>query len=308
MKRLLLTLYLLIGMSSSPYAQKIISLYNGKVPNSKEITGVKDTAIVYNAGNKKITVITRVASPDLTVFLPEKSKATGIAVIICPGGGYSGVAIDHEGYAIAKRLNESGIAGFVLKYRLPDTKYVENKSIVPLQDAQRAMELVRENAKQWGINPNKIGIQGSSAGGHLASTAGTHYSKSYIDNPHKTSLRPNFMILTYPVISMTDSLTHLGSRNNLLGENTSVEKIKEYSNELHITPNTPPTFITHAVDDDAVKVQNSLVFIAGLQQNKVPVESFFYTNGGHGFGMDNSTSTIQWIDSCIDWILKINKK
>ncbi|MCC9071568.1 alpha/beta hydrolase [Flavobacterium sp. F-65] len=308
MKRLLLTLYLLIGMSSSPYAQKIIPLYNSKVPNSKEITGVKDTAIVYNAGNKKITVITRVASPDLTVFLPEKNKATGIAVIICPGGGYSGVAIDHEGYAIAKRLNESGIAGFVLKYRLPDTEYVENKSIVPLQDAQRAIELVRENAKQWGINPNKIGIQGSSAGGHLASTAGTHYSKSYIDNPNKTNLRPDFMILTYPVISMTDSLTHLGSRNNLLGENTSAEEIKEYSNELHITPNTPPTFITHAVDDDAVKVQNSLVFIAGLQQNKVPVESFFYTNGGHGFGMDNPTSTIQWIDSCIDWILKINKK
>ena len=142
----------------------------------------------------------------------------------------------------------------------------------------------------------------------MASTAGTHYSKSYIDNPHKTNLRPDFMILTYPVISMTDSLTHLGSRNNLLGENISAEKIKEYSNELHITPNTPSTFITHAVDDDAVKVQNSLVFIAGLQQNKVPVESFFYTNGGHGFGMDNPTSTIQWIDSCIDWILKINKK
>lgn len=308
MKRLLLTLYLLIGMSSSPYAQKIISLYNGKVPNSKEITGVKDTAIVYNAGNKKITVITRVASPDLTVFLPEKSKATGIAVIICPGGGYSGVAIDHEGYAIAKRLNESGIAGFVLKYRLPDAKYVENQTIVPLQDAQRAIELVRENAKQWGINPNKIGIQGSSAGGHLAATAGTHYSKSYIDNLDKTSLRPDFMILTYPVISMTDSLTHLGSRNSLLGENASPEKIKEYSNELHVTQNTPPTFITHAVDDTDVKVQNSLVFIAALQQNKVPVESFFYTNGGHGFGIDNPTSTVQWITTCIDWILKINKK
>lgn len=308
MKRLLLTLYLLIGMSNSPYAQKIISLYNDKAPNSKEIAGVKDTAIVYNAGNKKITVITRVASPDLTIFLPEKSKATGIAVIICPGGGYSGVAIDHEGYTIAKRLNESGIAGFVLKYRLPDTKYVENKTIVPLQDAQRAIELVRENAKQWGINPNKIGIQGSSAGGHLAATAGTHYSKSYIDNPHKINLRPDFMILTYPVISMSDTLTHLGSRNNLLDENPSPEKIKEYSNELHVTSHTPPTFITHAVDDDAVKVQNSLVFIAALQQNKVSTESFFYASGGHGFGMDNPTSTIQWIDPCIDWILKINKK
>ncbi|MCV9929090.1 alpha/beta hydrolase [Flavobacterium sp. LS1R49] len=308
MKRLLLTIYLLIGMSSSQYAQKVIPLYNGKIPNSKEIAGLKDTTIVYTAGEKKITVITRVANPDLTIFLPEKNKATGIAVIICPGGGYSGVAIDHEGYAIAKKLNENGIAGFVLKYRLPDAKYVNNKEIVPLQDVQRAIELVRENAKQWGINPNKVGIQGSSAGGHLAATAGTHYLKSYIDNPLKTNLRPDFMILTYPVISMADSLTHIGSRNNLLGESVSPEKIKEYSNELHITPNTPPTFITHAVDDDAVKVQNSLVFIAALQKNKVPVESFFYAKGGHGFGMDNPTSDVQWIDSCIDWILKTNKK
>ncbi len=308
MKQLLLTLYLLIGMSNSPYAQKIISLYNGKVPNSKEITGVKDTTIVYNAGNKKITVITRVATPDLTVFLPEKNKATGIAVVICPGGGYSGVAIDHEGYAIAKKLNESGIAGFVLKYRLPDAKYVDNKEIVPLQDAQRAIELVRENAKKWGINPTKIGIQGSSAGGHLAATAGTHYTKSYIDNPLKTNLSPDFMILTYPVISMTDPLTHMGSRNNLLGKDASPEEIKEYSNELHVTPNTPPSFITHAIDDPDVIVQNSLVFIAALQKNKVPVESFFYAKGGHGFGMDNPTSDVQWIDNCIDWILKTNKK
>lgn len=312
-------------------AQQVILLYGGKIPNSKDIAGLTDTSAVFPSGNKKIHFILRVARPDLTVFLPEKSKATGIAVIICPGGGYTGLAIDHEGYDIAKKLNEKGIAGFVLKYRLPNAEFVNNKEFVPLQDAQRAIQLVRENAKKWGVNPNKIGIEGNSAGGHLAATAGTHYQKILIDNPLKTSLRPDFMVLNYPVISMADSLAHLGSRYNLIGEGLSpeelntvmsdwktseqklanlpvnVEKIKEYSNELQVTSDTPPIFITHAVDDNTVKIQNSLVFIAALQKNKVPVESFFYAKGGHGYGMDNPTSDVDWIDSCMNWILKINK-
>jgi acetyl esterase/lipase len=313
------------------HAQQVIPLYDGKVPNDKEIAGLTDTTAVFPSGNKKIHFVLRVARPDLTVFLPEKSKATGIAVIICPGGGYTGLAIDHEGYDIAKKLNEKGIAGFVLKYRLPNALYVENKQIVPLQDAQRAIQLVRENAKKWGINPDKIGIQGNSAGGHLASTLGTHYQKALIDNPRNTSLRPDFMVLNYPVISMADSLTHMGSRYNLIGEglspaalkaimsdwktseqkltNLSVDgdKIKEYSNELQVTSDTPPTFITHAVDDNVVKVQNSLLFIAALQKNKVAVESFFYAKGGHGFAIDNPTTEVEWIDSCMTWILNINK-
>lgn len=331
MKKQLVTFYFIFGISISQYAQSVVSLYKDKAPNSKEIAGLMDTIVINPLGNKTIHFVLRVANPDLTVFLPEKSKATGIAVIICPGGGYSGLAIDHEGYDIAKKLNEKGIAGFVLKYRLPNALYVENKQIVPLQDAQRAIQLVRENAKKWGINPNKIGIEGNSAGGHLASTAGTHYQKALIDNPLKTSLRPDFMVLNYPVISMADSLTHMGSRYNLIGEGLSpnelkvvmsdwktseqkltnlpvaAEKIKEYSNELQVTSDTPPTFITHAVDDNVVKVQNSILFIAALQKNKVPVEPFFYAKGGHGYGMDNPTSDKEWIDSCMDWILKINK-
>lgn len=325
-----LFLTLLLGFTMS-YAQEVIPLYDAKVPNAKAIAGLTDTTAVFPSGNKKIHFILRVASPDLTVFLPEKSKATGIAVIICPGGGYTGLAIDHEGYDIAKKLNEKGIAGFVLKYRLPNAQYVENKQIVPLQDAQRAIQLVRENAKKWGINPDKIGIQGNSAGGHLASTLGTHYQKALIDNPRNTSLRPDFMVLNYPVISMVDSLTHMGSRYNLIGEGLSPaalkaimsdwktseqkltklsvdgEKIKEYSNELQVTSDTPPTFITHAVDDNVVKVQNSLLFIAALQKNKVPVESFFYAKGGHGFAIDNPTTDVEWIDNCMTWILNINK-
>ncbi|GGA82232.1 beta-xylanase [Flavobacterium palustre] len=305
--------------------QKVIPLYDKKAPNSKDINA---TDIFLNE-TEDFQFITTVHTPDLTVFLPEKSLSTGIAVVICPGGAYVGLSIDNEGYDIAKKLNEKGIAGFVLKYRLPKAEYVNNKQIVPLQDAQRAIQLIRENAKKWGINPNKIGIAGSSAGGHLASTAGTHFHKEYIDNPLKTSLRPDFMILNYPVISMADSLTHVVSRYSLIGEGlapkelnlivmdrkTSVqklvnlpidlEKIKEFSNELQVSPNTPPTFITHSVDDNSVKVENSILFIAALQKNKVPVESFFYVSGGHGYGTDNPTSDVDWIDSCVTWVLKM---
>lgn len=313
-------------------AQKTVPLYNGKIPNSKNIAGVTDSIVTFPIGTKAIHFVLRVANPDLTIFLPEKSKNTGIAVIICPGGAYWGLAIDPEGYDIAKKLNERGIAAFVLRYRLPNEEYDENKQIVPLQDAQRAIQLVRENAKKWGINPNKIGIEGNSAGGHLASTAGTHFKKAYIDNPLKTSLRPDFMILNYPVISMADSITHMGSRYNLIGEGLShtelnaiindrktseeklkdlpvnSEKIKKFSSELQVTEDTPPTFITHSVDDNVVKIQNSILFMAALQKNKVPVESFFYAKGGHGYGIDNPTSEIDWIDPCLNWILKTNKK
>lgn len=313
-------------------AQETIPLYCGIIPNSIKGSEVTDSTAVFGTGDSKWRFILRVGRPDLTVFLPEKSKATGIAVIICPGGGYGGLAIDHEGYAIAKKLCEKGIAGFVLKYRLPNSKYVENKENVPLQDAQRAIQIVRENAKQWGISPYKVGIEGNSAGGHLASSVGTHYQKAFIDNPLGTSLRPDFMILNYPVISMEGNLTHLGSRYNLIGDGLSEEeldkiiknhktsdqelgrvsidprKIKEYSNELHVTIDTPPTFITHSVNDKVVKVENSLLFIAALQKNKVPVTSFFYAKGGHGYGIENPSSDVQWIDSCMDWILNINNK
>ncbi len=310
-------------------AQKVIPLYDGLVPNSKSFAGLKDSIIFFSP---KMSFIIRVAKPELTLFFSKKKKGdtthtTLPAVIICPGGGYSGLAIDHEGYDIAKKLSAHGIVGIVLKYRLPNGEFVDNKEIVPLQDAQRAIQLVRLNAKKWGINPHKIGILGSSAGGHLASTAGTHFMKETIANPKKINLRPDFMILNYPVISFADSLTHNGSRFNLIGElpyqelnklmadymtseqklktlSVSAEKVKEYSNELQVTLNTPPTFITHAVNDDVVPVQNSLLFIAALQKNKIPVQSFFYAKGGHGYGMNNPTSDVSWIDSCIKWILK----
>ena len=211
----LLTLLCLITQLA--FAQKEIPLYKGAVPNSQKPLTAMDTSMV--KGTKDgIDRVVGVVRPSITVFLPDASKATGSAVIICPGGGYNILAIGHEGYDMAKRLNHEGIAAFVLKYRLPKGGIMVDKKIGPLQDAQRAIQLVRENAKQWNVNPNKIGILGSSAGGHLAATAGTHFNDAKIDNPNKISLRPDFLILNYPVISFSDSLTHQGSRQNLIGD------------------------------------------------------------------------------------------
>lgn len=312
---------LLLLISRIAIAQQEIPLYKGEIPNSLKASTPIDTATTYyGTGDNKIEILRGVVRPTLTVFLPDPAKATGSAVIICPGGGYSILAMSHEGRDVAKRLNEDGIAAFVLKYRLPRKETMKDKSIGPLQDAQRAILVVRENAKQWNIHPNKIGIMGSSAGGHLASTAGTHFQKSYIDNPNNTSLRPDFMILNYPVISFSDSLTHNGSRINLIGGVTSSPVIKEskkykelgmtdadianFSNELQVTSKTPPTFITAPLTDKTVPVGNTFAFVSALQQNKVPVETFIYATGAHGFGMNNPAAKEQWMDACLRWIKK----
>lgn len=313
MKRIL---FVLILFAHTVFGQKEISLYTGIVPNSIKPTVAIDTSVTRNVGNNKIDILHGVVTPTLTLYLPDPAKATGTAVIICPGGGYSILAISHEGHNMAKKFNEAGIAAFVLKYRLPRKELMPDKRIGSLQDAQRAIQLVRENAKQWNINPNKIGILGSSAGGHLASTAGTHFEKTYIDNPNNISLRPDFMILNYPVISFSDSLTHQGSRLNLIGDaavavkgskkfqelGMSKEDVVLFSNELQVTPKTPPTFITAPLTDNVVPVGNTFAFVAALQQNKVPVETFIYESGPHGFGMYNPTAKEQWIDACLRWV------
>ena len=283
-------------------AQKEIPLYKGSVPNSqKPFSPIDTSTVTVTMGNINIDIVNGVINPSLTVFLPDPAKATGSAIIICPGGGYGVLAISHEGYDMAKKFNEAGIAAFVLKYRLPKGGIMKDKSIGPLQDAQRAIQLVRESAKQWNINPNKIGILGSSAGGHLAATAGTHFNDAKIDNANNISLRPDFLILNYPVISFTDSLTHQGSRQNLIGTRVfsagekvpikakelgmSAADITYFSNEKQVTSKTPPTFITSALTDQVVPVGNSLAFVTALEQNKVPVEVFFYDKGVHGYGM-----------------------
>jgi acetyl esterase/lipase len=276
----------------------VIPLYDQEIPNSKKVVNEEYSRI--EPGN--ILIVYKVSIPSLTIFLAPKEKATGAAVIICPGGGYSNLAMGYEGTEVAQRFNESGISAFVLKYRIPNDGTMMSKEIGPLQDAQRALLLVRSRAAEWGIDSKRVGIMGFSAGGHLAATAGTHFQKNYIDNPAKISLRPDFMLLIYPVISFKTPIAHMGSAHNLLGSNPSQEQIKEFSNEMQVTDLTPPAFLVPAKDDNVVPYANSLVFAEALKNHHIPAKIFLYEQGGHGFGMTNKTSKQRWMDVCIEWI------
>lgn len=227
-------------------------------------------------------------------------------MIICPGGGYWILAAGHEGTDVAKEFVKMGVTAFVLKYRLPDARVQLNPTIAPLQDAQRAFQLIREKAKDWNINPTKIGIMGFSAGGHLSSTAGTKFDKPVIDNSNGISLRPDFMVLIYPVISSDPTITHGGSFEKLLGIGSTAESRLEYSSDKHVSQNTPPTFLVHASDDGGVSPQNSVVFYQALLKNEVPAELHVYQNGGHGFGLINPTTSDLWMDRLKNW-LRVNK-
>jgi acetyl esterase/lipase len=279
-------------------SQTEVPLYNGDIPNSKKVA---DREYTEKADNGRIRVFS-ISRPTLTIFEVPKEKSNGTAVVICPGGGYSVVAIGHEGFDVARQFNDMGVTAFVLKYRLPRDSTMDDKSIGPLQDAERAMQYVRENAKKWNLNKKKIGLMGFSAGGHLASTEATHFEKPVIENKKKTNLRPDFLILVYPVISFSDSLMHQGSRDNLLGKNPSPEKIQLYSNELQVTKNTPPTFLVHAKDDGGVKYQNSVRFYEALKKNNVKSEIYLFDKGGHGFGLNNPTTEVKWMDMVHQWL------
>lgn len=294
-----------LGLTAS--SQTVIPLYSDSIPNAKQGPDEEQSET-----KDSILRISKVSRPTLSIYLPPEEKNTGAAVVICPGGGYSILAAGHEGADVAKRFNEMGVTAFVLKYRIPNDQTMMNKEIGPLQDAQRAIQYVRESAKRYNINKNAIGIMGFSAGGHLASTAGTHFQNAYIANPKNTSLRPDFMVLVYPVISFSDTIGHIGSRDQLIGKNAPPEKIKEYSNEQQATEKTPPAFLVHA-KDDPVKVENSLVFEKALKEHGVPVEMYLYEKGGHGYGMYNKTSNVRWMDLVEEWLkkmkfIKANKK
>lgn len=293
--RFFIVLFSVFNLSSA-MAQKTFPLYENGIPNSKPSPNKE------KATNDGILIISDVSVPTLSVYQPKKQNKAKSAVIICPGGGYGILAAGHEGSDVALALNKMGITAFVLKYRLPNDQIMADKTIGPLQDAQRALQIVRERGKEWNLDPKKIGIMGFSAGGHLAASASTLFENAYIDNQKQTSLRPDFSILLYPVISFSDSLTHLGSRENLIGKNPSASLIKHYSCELQVTSNTPPAFIVHASDDDAVSVKNSLVYYEALLQKGVFSEMLLYPRGGHGFGMHNKTTTDQWIDQLKHWM------
>jgi acetyl esterase/lipase len=287
-------------------AQEIVPLWAaGKIPNYKK------TAETERWDTGQTIHVYTVQSPDIAVFLPPKRIATGQAVIICPGGGYGTLSYDWEGTAIAKLLNSKGIAGMVLKYRLPNSKSNIEPDKSPLLDAKRAIRLVRYYAGKWNIKTDKVGIMGFSAGGHLASTLGTHFDPgdaNAADSVDRISSRPDFMILLYPVITMSKPYMHAGSRNNLIGQNPDPEMAKYYSNDLQVTKQTPPTFLVHATDDTSVPVENSLSFYQALKDNNVSAEMHIYPKGGHGFGLALDKGYLQtWTDRCIDWLRELNK-
>lgn len=231
------------------------------------------------------------------------AKPNGAATVVCPGGGYGNLAMDHEGEQVARWLNSLGVSAFILDYRHRGKGYGHP---APLQDAQRAIRTVRSRAEQFGVDPQRIGILGFSAGGHLASTAATHFDEgdtSAGDPIAQVSSRPDFAILCYPVISLTEACTHQGSKRNLLGENPSAELVEQLSSEKQVTPQTPPVFLFHTSEDKAVPPQNSLLFYNACQQAGVPAELHIYEKGGHGLGLAPKTpGTADWPDRCAAWL------
>jgi acetyl esterase/lipase len=290
----------IIPVLNSNAQQKTINIWPGGIPG-----------LIFNdsyvekstTGEGFITRFEKTTNPMLYIFLPPKEKATGTAVLICPGGGYSALAFGHEGNAIASWLNDNGIAGIILKYRLPSDLIMKDKSIGPLQDAQEAMRIIRRNAVMWNIDPKKVGVIGFSAGGHLASTLSTHYAEKVYDATDTVSARPDFSLLIYPVITMDASFTHAGSRKNLIGENPSDDAIKRFSNELQVNEDTPPAFMVHSADDQTVPVKNSIVYYEQLVNYKIPSELHIFQKGGHGYGLGGSRDTQSaWPGLCISWL------
>jgi len=291
----------IMGSLSAQNQSLIMDIYPGEIP-FKKISQVKE--VIKTDG---ITIVSNVQTPQIQVFLPAKNAATGQAVIICPGGGYGVLAYDWEGTDIAKWLNSHGIAGIVLKYRLPSAETQTSPHLVPMSDGQQAIRLVRLHAEEWNIAPDKIGIMGFSAGGHLASTLGTHFDSGNPgadDRILQQSCRPDFMILGYPVISFNEEFTHIGSRNNLLGKNPETRWINYFSNEQQIRADSPPTFLFHSQDDKAVPIRHSLLFYEGLLERQIPAEMHLYPLGAHGFSLSINKEGTQkgWMNSCINWM------
>ncbi|MCE6992974.1 alpha/beta hydrolase [Dyadobacter sp. CY323] len=269
----------------------------GKVPNSKS-NSIQEKSETDASGILRISGVT---VPTLAVYPAPKEKATGAAVMICPGGGYGILAASHEGSDFAKWFNDRGISAFVLKYRLPKETAMEHQHEVPLMDAMQGMKMIRQGAAKWNIDVNKIGIMGFSAGGHLAATLSTHYN---MGPKASQDAKANFSILLYPVISFTPALAHGGSRDNLLGPEKSEELIKYYSNELQVSDQTPPAFLVHAMDDTGVPVENSIEYYLALKKKKIPAEMHLYPKGGHGYGMrtEGKGSLAGWPAAMEGWL------
>jgi acetyl esterase/lipase len=297
-KTVLILLFLSVSFPVFSQNQEI-RLWKNTPGAIKSIDYIEETT--FDKGG--VNGISKVSQPTITVFLADTKNAKGTAVIICPGGGYLHLAINKEGYKIAKWFNSFGISAFVLKYRLPSDFIMTNKAIGPLQDAQEAIRMVRRNAAKWHLDPNKIGIMGFSAGGHLAATASTQYAEKVYDSKDEVSARPDFSILIYPVISMLEGITHNGSKKYLLGENVNNEMAERFSNEKRVDDKTPKAFLVHATDDKAVRVENSINYYLALKQHNIPVEMHIYEKGGHGFGLGVEETNKNWPAACEKWMV-----
>ena len=280
MKKILLLSFLFATTMLSAQKPVELPLWPNCAPNNNELT---------NSGqNHNNEWVSDVTTPTLTVY--PAPHPNGMAIIMCPGGGYGGLAMKHEGHDMAPWFNTQGITYAVLKYRMPNGHHE-----VPLSDAEQAIRMVREHAAEWGVNPQRVGIMGASAGGHLAASLATLYSSD------KT--RPDFQILFYPVISMQKGVTHGGSRKNLIGENPSQELEQKYSLERQVSPRTPQAFIMLSSDDNAVPPINGIGYFLALRDHKVPTSLHAYPTGGHGWGFrDNFTYKRQWTEELEKWL------
>ncbi len=302
MKQILIGLFIILTYSLSGQSEQSdslqLSLYPGPIPNS--LQPLKERVDQRSSGGR---FISNTSTPTLTYYRPLNPKNK--AIIICPGGGYRGVAIDKEGFLVGRALQKEGYHAFVLKYRTPNDKSNKDKAVAPLQDAQQALQVAKNYLRAAGGQQQSevsIGIMGFSAGGHLAATASNFFNYNYVKNEAQPSVRPDFSILLYPVITMEDPYTHEGSRTNLLGSQASTPQIKRFSIHHQISEQTPRVFLVHASDDGGVPVQNSLLYYEACVKNKVPAEMHIYTAGGHGFGMYNKTTEDRWMDRLLNWL------
>lgn len=273
---------------------RVIPVWDSGVPNAI------DAVDYIENHNIELDRVSNVTEPTLSIFKPQNPNGT--SVMILPGGGYAFLAINKEGYKVADWLKTLGITAFVLKYRLPSDEIMEDKSIGPLQDAQEAIRLIRRNTDEWKLDANKIGVLGFSAGGHLAATLSTHFDTEVYTIADHTSAMPNFSAVIYPVISMMDDICHKGSRNQLLGKNPSNELKYMFSIDKQVNAQTPITFITHALDDNGVKVENSLQYFKALKKNQIPAELHIYQKGGHGFGLGKEHKSVTWTKQYEAWL------
>ncbi|RMG17318.1 MAG: alpha/beta hydrolase [Bacteroidetes bacterium] len=289
----------LLGVHFLYGQEKVIPLWPEGIPCENGLTEEVEQ-------NPRGRFIRKVHEPSITVFLPGAGQANGSSVLICPGGGYTLLAWDWEGTEMAKWFNSFGVAAFVLKYRLPHWESEACRDKVALMDAARAMRLLRSRAAQWQLDPDRMGIMGFSAGGHLASTLITHFDAGQPEatlEVERFSSRPDFAILMYPVITMKEAYTHRGSRNNLIGNNPSEDAVNHFSNEEHVSPQTPPTILIHANDDKGVVPENSLLFYQALRRHGVPAALHIYEQGGHGFSFARDKGAVKgWPEVCRAWM------